>query len=89
MSKDGGFKRVVRQRARETGERYTQARAAMDEAKRVYPVFGHPSARPFEVGVLRKHLEKRYGIRIRIIFYRYLCSHTPDRMCASLVTGFN
>jgi Ser/Thr protein kinase RdoA (MazF antagonist) len=64
MPKQGGFKRAVRQRARETGERYTQARAAMDEAKRVYPVFGHPSARPFDHAALKAHLEKRYRTRI-------------------------
>jgi Ser/Thr protein kinase RdoA (MazF antagonist) len=64
MPKQGGFKRAVRQRARETGERYTQARAAMDEAKRVYPLFGHPSARPFDHGALKAHLEQRYRIRI-------------------------
>jgi len=64
MPKQGGFKRAVRQRARETGERYTQARAAMDERKRVYPAFSHPSARPFDHAALKAHLEKSYGIRI-------------------------
>ena len=64
MPKDGGFKRAVRQRARETGERYTQARAAMDERKREYPAFGHPSARPFDHAALKTHLEKRYRTRI-------------------------
>lgn len=64
MPKQGGFKRAVRQRARETGVRYTQARAAMDEAKRAYPMFGHPSARPFDHAALKKHLEERYRTRI-------------------------
>ena len=64
MPKQGGFKRAVRQRARETGERYTQARAAMEERKRVYPAFGHPSARPFDHAALKKHLEDRYRTRI-------------------------
>ena len=64
MPKQGGFKRAVRQRARETGERYTQARAAMEEAKRVYPVFGHPSARPFDHAALKSHLEECYRTRI-------------------------
>jgi hypothetical protein len=64
MTKQGGFKRAVRQRARESGQRYTEARAAMDKAKRVYPVFGHPSARPFEHEALMAHLEARYGITI-------------------------
>jgi Ser/Thr protein kinase RdoA (MazF antagonist) len=36
----------------------------MDKRERVYPAFGHPSARPFEHAALRAHLEKRYGIRI-------------------------
>ena len=64
MPRQGGFKRAVRQRARETGERYTQARAAMDRAKRVYPAFGHPSARPFDDAALKRHLEAQYRIRI-------------------------
>lgn len=64
MTKQGSFKRSVRQRARETGQRYTQARAAMDKASRVYPAFGHPSARPFDHAALKRHLEQRYRIRI-------------------------
>ena len=64
MTKQGSFKRTVRQRARETGQRYTEARAAMEKGKRVYPAFGHPSARPFEHAALKAHLEARYGIRI-------------------------
>lgn len=64
MTKQGGFKRAVRQRARESGQRYTEARAALDKAKTVYPLFGHPSARPFEHAALKAHLEARYGVRI-------------------------
>jgi Ser/Thr protein kinase RdoA (MazF antagonist) len=64
MTKQGSFKRAVRQRAREAGQRYTQARAAMDKGERVYPAFGHPSVRPFEHAALQKHLEKGYATRI-------------------------
>lgn len=64
MPKQGGFKRAVRQRARETGVRYTQARAAMEDAKRVYPMYGQPSARPFDHAGLKRHLEERYRTRI-------------------------
>lgn len=60
MPKQGGFKRAVRRRARETGERYTQARAAMDERKKEYPAF----VRSVEHAPLKAHLEERYKIRI-------------------------
>jgi aminoglycoside phosphotransferase (APT) family kinase protein len=36
----------------------------MDEAKRVYPMFGHPSARPVDHDRLKAHLEERYRTRI-------------------------
>jgi Ser/Thr protein kinase RdoA (MazF antagonist) len=64
MTKQGSFKRAVRQRAREAGQRYTEARAAIEKRERVYPAFGHPSARPFDHAALKAHLEARYGIRI-------------------------
>ena len=60
MPKQGGFKRAVRQRARETGQRYTEARAAMDKRKENYPAF----VRSVEHAPLKAHLEERYGIRI-------------------------
>lgn len=59
MTKQGSFKRAVRQRARETGERYTEARAAMAKGETA-----EPPDRPFEHAVLKAHLEERYGIRI-------------------------
>ncbi|GAB3811619.1 phosphotransferase enzyme family protein [Kribbella italica] len=60
MTKRGSFKRVVRERARETGQRYTQALADLEQINR------SPFARtrPFEHGGLKDHLEARYGIRI-------------------------
>jgi Ser/Thr protein kinase RdoA (MazF antagonist) len=64
VTKQGSFKRAVRQQAHETGQRYTEARAAMAKRERVYPAFGHPSARPFEHAALKAHLEARYGIGI-------------------------
>lgn len=67
MPKQGGFKRAVRRRARETGERYTQARAAMDKRKQEFPAFGHPSVRPFDHAALKEHLETRYRTRITAI----------------------
>lgn len=59
MTKQGSFKRAVRKRARESGQRYTEARAAMDEGDS-----SEPPHRPFEQTSLRAHLEERYGIRI-------------------------
>ena len=61
MTKEASFKRAVRKRARETGERYTQARAAMDKGASGVPVV---RPLPFEHAALRSHLEQRYGIRI-------------------------
>ncbi|ADB33195.1 aminoglycoside phosphotransferase [Kribbella flavida DSM 17836] len=60
MTKQGSFKRAVRQRARETGQRYTQALADLEQINR------SPFARtrPFEHSDLKAHLETRYGIRI-------------------------
>jgi Ser/Thr protein kinase RdoA (MazF antagonist) len=60
MPKQGGFKRAVRRRARETGQRYTQARAAMDKRKEEYPAF----VRSVDQAPLKAHLEERYGIRV-------------------------
>jgi len=59
MTKQGSYKRAVRKRARETGQRYTEARAAMDQGK-VPP----PNDRRVEYAALKAHLEPRYGIRI-------------------------
>ncbi len=60
MTKQGSFKRVVRQHARRTGQRYTEARADLEIAER--QAFVH--ARPFEHAALTAHLEAQYGIRI-------------------------
>jgi aminoglycoside phosphotransferase (APT) family kinase protein len=59
MTKQGSFKRAVRQRVRETGQRYTQALADVEQISR------SPFARIRQVGPaeLRTHLEARYGIR--------------------------
>src|SRR2546428_3503957 len=60
MARQGSFKRAVRKRARETGQRYTQARAAMDKQ-------GTPTVaffRHVEHAPLKAHLEQHYGIRI-------------------------
>lgn len=59
MTKSGSFKRAVRKHARETGQRYTQARAAMTRGQAAEPV-----RRQFEEAALKSHLEERYGIRI-------------------------
>lgn len=59
MTKQGSFKRAVRQRARETGVQYTQARAAMAKGETA-----EAPDRPFEQAALKAHLEDRYGIRI-------------------------
>jgi hypothetical protein len=63
MTKEGSFKRAVRQRARETGLRYTEARAALEKG-RTSPF---ARTRPVEFAELRAHLEKRYGISITSI----------------------
>jgi hypothetical protein len=59
MTKAASFKRAVRSRARQTGQKYTTARSAMesdDLRKRI--------SRPVQHEALKVHLEKRYGIRI-------------------------
>lgn len=60
MTKQGSFKHAVRQRARETGQRYTQARADIEQISRL------PFARRRPVGLveLKRHLEMHYGIAI-------------------------
>ena len=60
MTRQGSFKRAVRQHARRTGQRYTEARADLELAGR--QAFVH--ARPFEHDALTRHLEATYGIRI-------------------------
>jgi hypothetical protein len=60
MTKQGSFKRVVRQRAHATGQRYTEARAVLEQAG------GSPFAhtRPFDGDALADHLRAQYGIRV-------------------------
>lgn len=60
MTKQSSFKRAARERARATGQRYTQARADLELANR--QEFVH--SRPFEQVALKAHLEERYGIGI-------------------------
>lgn len=60
MTRQGAFKRHVRQHARDTGQRYTEALAAI-ELSRKQP-FAH--TRQFDPDSLREHLEARYGILI-------------------------
>lgn len=60
MTKSGSFKRAVRRHARETGQRYTEARAALERGN----ASPFADTRPFERGALRAHLEERYGTRI-------------------------
>jgi hypothetical protein len=59
MTNQGSFKRAVRQRAHESGQRYTEARAALAKGKSA-----ERPTRPFEPAALQAHLEARYGIRI-------------------------
>jgi aminoglycoside phosphotransferase (APT) family kinase protein len=59
MTREGGFKRAVRQRARESGQRYTEVRAAMDKGESP-----DRRERPFDHGALKAHLERRYRMRI-------------------------
>lgn len=60
MTRQGSFKRVVRQRARKTGQRYTEGRAELETANRQ----AFARTRPFEHAALKNHLEAHYGIRI-------------------------
>lgn len=60
MTKQGSFKRAVRQHARRSGQRYTEARADLEIAER--QAFIHD--RPFEHDALTAHLEAQYGIQI-------------------------
>lgn len=59
MTKQGSFRRLVRQRARETGQRYTQALADLEQINR------SPFARvrPIDSAGLKEHLEGLYGVR--------------------------
>ena len=63
MTKQGSFKRVVRQRAHATGQRYTEARAVLEQAG------GSPFAhtRPFDGDALAAHLHGQYGVRVTSI----------------------
>lgn len=60
MTKQSSFKRAVRQRARATRQRYTEARAVLEQAG------GSPFARtrPFDGDALADHLRARYDIRV-------------------------
>jgi Phosphotransferase enzyme family len=60
MTKQGSFKRAVRDHAGRTGQRYTEARADLEVAER--QAFVHD--RPFEHDALTAHLEAQYGIQI-------------------------
>lgn len=63
MTKHGSFKRAAHQRARETGQRYTEARADLETANRQE----FARARPFKHAELKSHLEAHYGIKITSI----------------------
>src|SRR5690606_11022524 len=63
MTKQGSFKRAVRRRAQETGQRYTQARADLETAGRQE----FTTTRPFDRDRLRAHLESQYKIRINAL----------------------
>ncbi|SDS55065.1 phosphotransferase [Microlunatus soli] len=60
MTKQSSFKRAARERARATGQRYTQARADLELANRQAFI----GSRPFEQTALKAHLERHYGIEI-------------------------
>ena len=60
MTKQSSFKRAARERARATGQRYTQARADLELANRQEFI----DSRPFEQVALKAHLEEHYGIGI-------------------------
>jgi aminoglycoside phosphotransferase (APT) family kinase protein len=59
MTKQGSFKRAVRQRAREDGVRYTEALAALEKRG-----MAERPTRRFEHAALEAHLADHYGIRI-------------------------
>ena len=58
MTKHGSFKHAVRQRARDTGQRYTQALADL----RQISASPFVRTRPLDLAGLRRHLEGCYGI---------------------------
>ena len=60
MTKHGSFKAAVRQHARRSGQRYTEARADLGIAEG--QAFIHD--RPFEHDALAAHLAAQYGIQI-------------------------
>lgn len=59
MTRSGSFKRVVRDHARRTGQRYTQALADLENISRPFA-----GTRPFDLDQLKAELESRYRIRI-------------------------
>lgn len=60
MTEQGGFKRAVRRRARATGQRYTEARAVMEQAGKS----PFADTRPFDDAALAAHLQLQYGIGV-------------------------
>jgi hypothetical protein len=60
MTRQGSFKRAARRRAAETGERYTEARAALERGS----TSPFALTRPFDPVALRAHLEASYGIGV-------------------------
>lgn len=60
MTKQGSFKRAVRVRARETGQRYAQARADLEIAGRQE----FTTTRPFDRDELKDHLESTYAVKV-------------------------
>lgn len=62
MTQQDRCERAVRPRARVSGPRYIEARAALDNGKPA-----EPPTRPFESATLKAHLEAYYGMRITTI----------------------
>jgi hypothetical protein len=60
VTQQGSFKRAVRQRARESGLGYTEARAALDKGS----TSRFAATRPFEHAALKAHLVARYRMHI-------------------------
>ena len=60
MTRQGSFKRAVRQRTRATGQRYTEARAVLEQAGES----PFAATRPFDDAALAAHLRAQYGIGV-------------------------
>lgn len=63
MTKQGSFKRAVRRRARATGQRYTEARAVLEQAGES----PFAQTRPFDEAALATHLQTQYRIQVTSI----------------------